>query len=457
MQSGLPFFDLFSRDLRFGFRQLRKSPGFVWTTITIFGLGVGITTAAFSVIDGVLLRPLPYQDPDRLVWIHDGMTQEDTSGWSACMKDFLLWRARSKSFQNLAAFTGDRLTLTGDGRAEELGGADVSAGFFATLGVRPLLGRTFAADADQPGRESEALISERLWREKYAGRDDVLNKSITLDGRPVTVIGIMPSSFQFRLPDVDVWQILPLAPPVRRGPFIFRGVARLKQGVSLAQANAEMAGLARQVELTDPKGAEHLHYPVESLRESILGDVRPLVRALAAAAFLVLLVSVFNIANLILARSVTRQQEIAIRLSIGAGFRRLLRQLLTESIDARPCWRRCGHVPGIPRHRSTPDARSARNSTAGHDRHGRSSSILHPDCVGSLWNDFWTRAGICGHSPRSHSYAERKWARSRREPRTSNAAKFAGGCRDRAFSGTFGMCRPAHPQLSHPGQRADGI
>ena len=102
MQSGLPFFEVFSRDLRFGFRQLRKSPGFVWTTITIFGLGVGITTAAFSVIDDVLLRPLPYQDPDRLVWIHDGMTQEDTSGWSACMKDFLLWRARSKSFQNLA-------------------------------------------------------------------------------------------------------------------------------------------------------------------------------------------------------------------------------------------------------------------------------------------------------------------------------------------------------------------
>jgi putative ABC transport system permease protein len=332
MQSGLPFFDVFSRDLWFGFRQLRKSPGFVWTTITIFGLGVGITTAAFSVIDGVLLRPLPYQDPDRLVWIHDGMTQEDNSGWSACMKDFLLWRARSKSFQNLSAFTGDRFALTGDGRAEELGGADVSAGFFATLGVRPLLGRTFAADADQPGRESEAMISERLWREKYGGRDDVLNKSITLDGRPVTVIGIMPSSFQFRLPDVDVWQILPLAPPVRRGPFIFHGVARLKQGVSLAQANAEMAGLARQVELSDPKGADHLHYPVESLRESILGDVRPLVRALAGAAFLVLLVSVFNIANLILARSVTRQQEIAIRLSIGAGFRRLLRQLLTESM-----------------------------------------------------------------------------------------------------------------------------
>ncbi|MGA8728216.1 MAG: ABC transporter permease [Terracidiphilus sp.] len=320
-----------SQDLRYALRQLRKSPGFAWTTIAIFGLGIGITTAAFSVIDGVLLRPLPYQDPDRLVWIHDGMTQQDKSGWSACMEDFLLWRARSKSFQNLAAFTADRFTLTGDGRAEVLAGADVSADFFGTLGVRPLLGRTFVAGADQPGLQSTAVISERLWRGKFAGRDEVLNKNITLDGRPVTVIGIMPSSFQFRLPDVDVWQILPLAPPVRRGPFILRGVARLKEGVSVAQANAEMAGLARQVELSDPKGAEHLHYPVESLRETILGDTRPLIRALAGAAFLVLLVSVFNIANLILARAISRQQEMAIRLSIGAGFRRLFRQLLTES------------------------------------------------------------------------------------------------------------------------------
>jgi predicted permease len=331
-QRGLPFVEILLRDLKSGLRQLYKSAGFAWTTILILGLGIGITTAAFSVIDGVLLRPLPYQDPDRLVWIHDGMTQQDKSGWSACMADFLVWQIRSRSFERLAAFTHDRFTLTGNGQAVELIGADVSADFFRTLGAQPLLGRTFASEADQPGRENVALISEHLWREKYSAHADILDRSILLDGHPYRVIGVMPSSFQFQAPDVDVWEILPLTPPTRRGPFIFRGVAKLKQGVTLAQANAEMSDLAHQVELSDPKGAEHLHYPVESLREVVVGNIRPLVRALGGAAALVLFVSVFNIANLMLARAVTRQQEMAIRLSIGAGFRRLVRQLLTESL-----------------------------------------------------------------------------------------------------------------------------
>jgi predicted permease len=351
------------RDCRLTLRTLVKNPGFTVVALAALALGIGASTAVFSVVESVLLRPLPYTDPDRLVWIHDGLTQGDKSGWSACMEDFLLWQTRARSFAQLAAFTGDHFALTGDGLAEELAGADVTARFFDILGVRPLMGQTFAANADQPGRERTALISERLWRSRYAGRTDVLGRSIVLDGQPVVVIGVMPSTFRFVFPDADVWRILPLIPPTRRGPFILRGIARLKPGVTLAEVNAEMAGLAQGVERADPKRLERLRYPVVGLADAILGNVRPLLVALAVAVALVLLIAVFNVGNLLLARAAVREQEIAIRLSIGAGRKRLIQQLLTESIVlalagggigvflAFICTRflRASPPPGIPR------------------------------------------------------------------------------------------------------------
>ena len=173
----LPWVESLLRDCRFTFRTLAKNPAFTVVALAALMLGIGASTAVFSVVESVLLRPLPYSDPDRLVWIHDGLTQGDKSGWSACMEDFLLWQARARSFAQLAAFTGDHFAFTGDGQAEELAGADVTALFFDTLGVRPLMGRTFAADADQPGRE-ERLSSASTFGAAGTRRDQIFSAGV---------------------------------------------------------------------------------------------------------------------------------------------------------------------------------------------------------------------------------------------------------------------------------------
>ena len=319
-------------DFRYSVRTMLRNPSFTVVAILTLALGIGATTAVFSVVNGVLLRPLPYVDPDRLVWIHDGMTKFDRTGWSACVADFLVWRKRSHSFESLAAFGSNRFTVTGEGEAVEVPGAVVTADFFRVLGVRPLLGRTFSAGDDEPTRTSTVLISESLWRSRYRGNPNVLGRTIVLNGRSTTIIGVLPSDFHFRLREADLWAIFPLVPPTRRGPFFLRGVARLKPGVTLEQASADMDALGREVEREDPKGLEHARYPIVPLREEVVADIRPLLLVLAGTVMLVLLIAVFNVANLLLARSATRQREVAIRLSIGAGRGRLIRQFLTESV-----------------------------------------------------------------------------------------------------------------------------
>ena len=320
------------RDLRYAMRTLARNPGFTVAALLALALGIGANTAVFSVVNGVLLRPLPYSEPERIVWIQDGLTQSSRSRWGACVADFLVWQSRSRSFDPLAAWANNIFNVTGDGEAERVAGFGVTARFFDVLRVRPLQGRTFAPDEDQPGRARVALISERFWERRYGRRPAVIGRSVELNGRPFTVIGIMPASFRFRNPEADIWTILTLDPPTRRGPFFLRGIARLRPGVTLEQANREMDALGAEVERSDPKGVEHVRYPTTTLMEEVTGDIRPLLVILSGAVGLVLLIAVFNVANLMLTRATVRRREFAIRSSLGAGTVQLARQLVTECV-----------------------------------------------------------------------------------------------------------------------------
>ncbi|MEX2263378.1 MAG: ABC transporter permease [Bryobacteraceae bacterium] len=318
------------RDIRYTVRTLARSPGFTVAALLALALGIGPNTAVFSVVNAVLLRPLSYADPDRLAMVFTSRPHSERG--NASVAEFLDWRAASRSFETLDAVDRGRFTLTGDGEAVQISGLSVTATFFGTLKARPLLGRTFVNGEDQPGRDPTVVLSERLWRRRYASNPDIVGKAVILEGRPHTVIGVMPASFEFWQRDADVWAIFPLRPPTRRGPHLLRGLARLRPGVTVAQAAAEMEMIAHNVQHANPKDYANLRFPVVPLREVIVGDIRPLLWILSGAVVLVLLIAVSNVANLMLARSTARQREIALRLSIGAGRGRLVRQLMAESV-----------------------------------------------------------------------------------------------------------------------------
>jgi predicted permease len=318
------------RDIRYALRTLARSPGFTVGALLALALGIGANTTVFSVVNSVLLRPLPYTDPDRLVMVFASRPHSERG--NASVAEFLDWRAAVRSFQTLDAIDPSRFTLTGDGEAVQISGLSVTATFFETLGAQPLLGHTFTSGEDQSGREPTVVLSERLWRSRYASDPDIVGKAITLEGRLHIVIGVMPTSFEFWHRGVEAWAIFPLRPPTRRGPHSLRGLARLRPGVTLAQAAAEMETIAHNVERANPKDYANLRFPVVPLREVVVGDIRLLLWVLSGAVVLVLLIACSNVANLILVRSTARGREIAVRLSIGAGRGRLVRQFMTESI-----------------------------------------------------------------------------------------------------------------------------
>jgi putative ABC transport system permease protein len=330
-----------AQDLRYGLRTLRKSPGFTAVAALTLALGIGANTAIFSIVNASLLRPLPYEDPDRLVVIwgtHPQVGREEAS-----LPDFVDWREQSQSFERMAATTGWSFSLTGGEEPERLIGAYITADFFPLLRMKPVLGRGFLPEEFQPGARLVVVLSHGLWQRRFGSRSDLVGRSITLNGRDYTVVGIAPNHFrlpnsiapnQFRLPSsAELWLPVTWEPAQadRRGDYL-AVIGRLKPGVNITQARAEMNTITARLEQQYPQTNAGWGADMAPLQEQIVGNVRGALLVLLTAVGFVLLIACANVANLLLARAGVRGREIAIRAAVGAGRGRLARQLITESI-----------------------------------------------------------------------------------------------------------------------------
>jgi predicted permease len=322
------------QDLRYALRLLRKSPGFTAIAVLTLALGIGANTAMFSIVEGVLLAPLPYNHSDRLVVIWENNLHFKQVVWPS-YPNFKDWQRSARSFQQMAAVRWRHYDLTSPGNPEHLLSLGISSSFLDTLDVKPLFGRNFSVQEDQRGGAPVVIISNDLWRNRFGGHPQALGKTVTLNGVDYTVIGILPPRFQFGDDRIDVFTPLAQGDPLmldpRGAPAIF-SIARLNSDVSMAQAQAEMSAIQDHLAQLYPDADKGLGASVVPLRQALVGDVSGTLLVLFGAVSLVLLIACANVANLLLARSVARTREFAIRASLGASRSRTIRQLLTESL-----------------------------------------------------------------------------------------------------------------------------